>query len=149
LCIDRITDQGLPPILSLEAWAARQGRTTDAAVHGHIHAGLRSAPTTKTYKRWNERELSRLQNASDETKRLYAAAVARGEIRSPQSLSRRERLELTAAGHPDNPSVQAARRILAQMQGTSVQPTGGAGTESVVVDGVPEIAEAVRLGRSP
>ena len=117
MCTDRNKDQGLPPVISLEAWAARQGgRITDSHVDGHIHAGLRSAPTTKTYRRWNELELRRLQTASDETKRLYEAAIARGEIRSPKSLSRRERLELTAAGHPDNPSVQAARRLLAQAQ---------------------------------
>ena len=39
----------------------------------------------------------------------YAAAVADGRVRPPTRL---ERLRKTAAGHPDNPSVQAARRLL-------------------------------------
>jgi hypothetical protein len=42
----------------------------------------------------------------------YQAALARGEVREP---TRRERLEAAAKGHPDNPSVQAARRLLAKL----------------------------------
>jgi len=39
----------------------------------------------------------------------YDRLVAAGEIRPP---TRKERLERTAAGHPDRADVQAARRIL-------------------------------------
>lgn len=45
----------------------------------------------------------------------YQAAVEAGEIQQPR-LSHAERLTLTAAGHPDNPSVQAAHRLLIKIQ---------------------------------
>lgn len=47
--------------------------------------------------------------------RAYQAAVEDGEIEQPH-MSHVERLTLTAAGHPDNPSVQAAQRLLAKLQ---------------------------------
>ncbi len=76
-----------------------------AAVDSHIHAGLRSAPQTKTYRRWNARELSRLQAERD---------AARAEY-EPTPESRIERLQAAAAGHPDNASTQAAQRLLAEL----------------------------------
>ena len=94
---------------TLEAFAAERGLITDADVQGHIHAGLRSAPTTKTYRRWNERRLAELQAARDATKRMYEAAIASGTVK-PLLPS----LERTAAGHPDNPSTQAAQRVIAK-----------------------------------
>jgi len=45
----------------------------------------------------------------------YLASVESGEIEQP-NLSHAERLTLTASGHPDNPSVQAAQRLLAKIQ---------------------------------
>ena len=41
----------------------------------------------------------------------YEAAVEAGDVRPP---TRIERLKATANGHPDNASVQAARRILSK-----------------------------------
>jgi hypothetical protein len=49
------------------------------------------------------------QALRDRLRAEYAAEVAAGRIRPP---TRRERLERTAAGHPDNPSTHAARRLL-------------------------------------
>lgn len=48
----------------------------------------------------------------------YAAKVAAGELREP---THRERLEEAAAGHPDRPDVQAARRLLAKLNGQGAQ----------------------------
>ena len=45
----------------------------------------------------------------------YAAKVQSGEIVPP---SRAQRLERIAAGHPDNPSTQAARRLLEKLNKT-------------------------------
>lgn len=84
----------------------------DAELRGHIHAGLRSAPTTKSYKRWYDRRLNELFAMREAAYREYYAAVDSGEIVVSKP-SRIERLRATAAGHPDNPSVQAARRLLA------------------------------------
>jgi len=96
-------------IQTLEAFAAERGMKTDADVQGHIHAGLRSAPTTKTYARWNARALAELQAAAAATKAAYRAAIDAGEIDAP-----RRTLADAAAGHPDNASTQAAIRMLAK-----------------------------------
>jgi len=76
----------------------------DAEVQGHIHAGLRSAPETKTYKRWYARKLTELQDARD---------AAREEWRkvAPPEPTYREKLIAGANGHPDLESTQAARRL--------------------------------------
>lgn len=102
-----------PPVMTFAEFATSRGLTTDYDVQGHIHAGLRSAPQTKTYRRWNARKLEELQNARDEAKRLYQAAVDAHEITTPV-LSSTERLLMIANGHPDNESTQAARRLLAE-----------------------------------
>jgi hypothetical protein len=96
-------------------FCTQRGLTTDYDVESHIHAGLRSAPTTKTYKRWFEKRLNDLQGARDYAKAEYAKAIASGEIVVANE-TRRERLMRLAEGHPDNESVQAARRLLAKMQ---------------------------------
>lgn len=99
------------PIQTFEQFVADRGLTGDADVQGHIHAGLRSAPTTKTYARWNAKKLRELQDARTDARRLYRAAIERGEIRAPTFW---ENLQATAEGHSDNESVQAARRVLAK-----------------------------------
>jgi hypothetical protein len=94
--------------LNLEQFAREVGGTTDADVQGHIHAGLRSAPTTKTYKRFFERKLRELQAARDATVARYRAGLAAGEFRAPAPPS----LEETARG--DDEAAAAARRVLAK-----------------------------------
>lgn len=76
----------------------------DAEVQGHIHAGLRSAPTSKRYQRWYYSHLTKLQDERDIAKAEWDAV-------KPPPPSRRERLIDIANGHPDNPSTQAARRL--------------------------------------
>lgn len=51
------------------------------------------------------------QKKRAEAKAEYAELVARGEVRPPSSI---EESLITASGHPDNPSTQAARRVLAK-----------------------------------
>lgn len=95
---------------NLAQFAAERGLVTEHDVQSHIHAGLRSAPTTKSYARWFEKRLAALQKARDETRAAYDAAVLAGELTPPA----RPTLEEKASGHPDNPSTQAARRLLAK-----------------------------------
>jgi len=102
------------PTMTLAQWAHANGRITTADVASHIHAGLRSMPTTKTYARWNARELARLQAARDATHTDYRAAIDAGLVRPPSELSAMDKWRRIAAGCPDNESVQAARRILAK-----------------------------------
>lgn len=96
-------------VQSLDQFAAERGLVTDAEVQGHIHAGLRCAPDTKTFRRFFSRRLTELQNARDAVRDQYREAIARGEVRD---FTREEALAMTAGGHDDNPAVQAARRIL-------------------------------------
>lgn len=107
-------------VMTFDQFMALKGLDGTPDVDSHIHAGLRCAPQTKTYKRWNRAELERLQTRRDEMRedamRLYAKAIESGEIREP---TRRERLSITASGNPDNPSVRAARNLLKKNYGVS------------------------------
>jgi hypothetical protein len=98
-----------PRAMTVAEFATERGLVWHAEVDGHLHAGLRAAGQPKTYHRWFARRLKELQDAREATRQAYAAAVASGEIQPP---TEHDRLEATAAGHPDNPSVQAARRLL-------------------------------------
>jgi len=100
--------RGIVRELSFVQWAKENGFVTDADVQAHIHAGLRSAPSTKTFGTWYHQRLTMLQTLRDYAKQEYVKAIESGEITEPRKLS----LEEKADGHPDNPSVQAAKRIL-------------------------------------
>jgi hypothetical protein len=53
-----------------------------------------------------------VERRRNELRQSYADEVEAGTVRPP---SRVERLKRTAQGHPDNESVQAARRLLKKM----------------------------------
>jgi hypothetical protein len=95
--------------MTLVEFAVERGLLTTADVDAHIHGGLRSKPQTKSYQRWYDKKLIKLQRQRDATTAAYLAAVAAGEV---LAFGRLERLIATASGHPDNESVQAARRLL-------------------------------------
>src|SRR3546814_7432854 len=77
--LDRDTT-GAVPVQSLDAFACERGLVTMAEARGHIHAGLRSAPTTKTFRRWYESETRRLLIEAGRTSSLYQAAIDAGTI---------------------------------------------------------------------
>jgi hypothetical protein len=54
-----------PVQMSANQFCAQNGYASDFEVLGHIHAGLRSAPTSKTYRRWYERKTRELQASRD------------------------------------------------------------------------------------
>ncbi|MGB6103636.1 MAG: hypothetical protein WBF88_07280 [Pusillimonas sp.] len=99
----------MKPSINFVQFAKEHGLPTSHDVESHIHAGLRSKPTTKTYQRWFDKELARLQTGRDEAMRLFREAVASGEIADSDAVRNTER---AAQGHPDNRSTQAARRLL-------------------------------------
>jgi len=76
----------------------------DAEVQGHIHAGLRSAPTSKVYKRWYEKRLVELQDARDKAREEWRKVA-------PPEPSYRDKLIMAANGHEDLESTKAARRL--------------------------------------
>lgn len=92
--------------MTLAEFAAATGGKTDLDVQGHIHAGLRSAPTTKTYRRWFDKRLADLQAQRDATRAAYKAAVAAGEIQAPK----KQTTEEIAMGSGER--AEAARRCL-------------------------------------
>ena len=96
--------------LSFEQFAKRHGLTTDHDVLSHIHAGLRSAPTTKTYKRRFDATLTDLQRKRDEAKEAYRRALMTGDVVSPL----RPTIYEIAEGHPDLEATKAARRLIAK-----------------------------------
>jgi hypothetical protein len=112
--------------LNLEQFSRLVGGTTSADVLGHIHAGLRSAPQTKTHKRFMERRYHELQEAVAATKEAYEQGIVEGRILRPRPLTLEER----ASGHPDNPSVQAARRILERRRQNAGTPPAATGSNS-------------------
>jgi hypothetical protein len=100
-------------------FASERGLVTEYDVLSHIHAGLRSMPTTKAYARRNGQELQRLQRARDATAEAYKQAVAAGDVIPPPKPTLQER----AAGHPDLPSTQAAIRLLEKRAQKGQAPT--------------------------
>lgn len=109
----------MTPRMNLTQYAVSVGLPTTADVESHIHAGLRSRPTTKTYQRWFDARMRQLQDGRDEAVRRFRAAVAAGEIVDADA---DVDLERKAGGHPDNRSTQAARRLLAKRR---AQEQGG------------------------
>lgn len=126
-----ILDNQAAKVQTLEQFAKERGLVTTADVQSHIHAGLRSAPDSKAHKRRYEKELQRLQNERDATTKAYQDAVARGEVRD---LTPAERLAKAAEGHPDNPSTQAAQRVLEKRKARGALPASG--THDIDVRGV-------------
>ena len=102
-------------VLSFEQYAALKG--CSRANLGE--AGLHKAHTRISRKQWDgmvkkqsEKDGEWLVNWN-RLRREYEDEVTRGTIRPP---SRIDRLRITAAGHPDNDSTQAARRILKKIE---------------------------------
>lgn len=107
--IGRSTAQ--PEVLALESFLTQRG-----AGRSEIgDAGMHKRGRNQTGKMW-DRIVDR-QALSDavvvqrrhELRAEYESLVAAGSIRPP---TKDERLAKVAQGHPDNPSVQAARRVL-------------------------------------
>lgn len=100
-----------PRVVSLDEFLAERGAGAsergDSGLHSPAaHVAARTRQDQVDRQRARDFELDARRTALREE---YYQAIKSGEIRAP---TRREMLERTAAGHPDNPSVQAARRLL-------------------------------------
>ena len=122
----RMTEEQQPDRLSYEQYAAKHGLVTDYDVQGHIHGGLMAAHMPKSYHRRFQKRLIELQEARAEGKRRYAAAIAAGEVEPHPAASLFDSLVSRAAGDPDMPSTQAAKRILEKRQAAIAKATGRA-----------------------
>lgn len=104
-----------PRVLSFDQFAAEQGYGESFISEPGMHRGR--AGQSERAKRAALARLAKLNAEHSAIRRelilAYARKIDAGEIRPP---THRERLEQIAAGHPDNPSVQASRRLLARLK---------------------------------
>lgn len=104
-----------PKVMDFETFAALHGASRQAVGDAGLHNPAGHMPAS-TWRRWIADQVKRDEDwfrRREELRAEFAAAVARGEIREPTGL---ERLHANASGDPENPSVQAARRILAKRE---------------------------------
>lgn len=78
--------------------------SADTEANLFITQSLRCKPQSKTFNRWFDKKYAELRAERARTKAGYDAV-------KPAEAPRKQRLIETAQGHPDNASVQAARRI--------------------------------------
>lgn len=126
-----------PKEMSLEEFASKTGGKTRADSMGlAIEMSRQPNGRTKAGDRRNEKRLKELQNQVSNTKAQYEAAIKSGQIKAPvHSIAR------TAQGHPDNPAVQAAQRLMAKNAARKAAAAQGDGA-------VVNISMAGRRGRS-
>jgi len=114
---------GETKIIDFESFAASKS----ASNSDMGEAGLHKRRCGESKKSWRRKvEAQRTKDAEwmrrrDAARSEYRAAVDSGAMRP---LTRRERTERIASGHPDNPSVQAARRMLAKWNGHNAASSG-------------------------
>lgn len=96
-----------PEEMSYERFCMLNKLTDRADVFGHIYASQRSCPTTKSFHRWNNREVNRLMREQEESFKLWRKAIASGEILEPKEPTLDEQCE----GMPDLACTQAAIRV--------------------------------------
>lgn len=85
------------------------GKTRDDSMSAAIEISRQPRGRTKAGDRRNEARLKKIQDDVRATDKAYDAAVKSGKIKPPT-----RRLADIASGHPDNASVQAARRLQAK-----------------------------------
>jgi HD superfamily phosphodiesterase len=99
-----------PQKLSLNQFLGRCGLSRPPAEHGFLRAtSSMSAAALKRAQKWHRQALVEYGIQREAAIAAYNALVEAGEIVDPDQT---ERLERKAQGHPDNDSVQAARRVL-------------------------------------
>ncbi len=105
-----------PDVMTYEQFAAKSGAPGMLEEHGALR--FPHGITERQQKKLRKANAAKLEagiTESKATREAYNQAIKSGQIRPP---SRIESLMATAKGHSDNPSVQAARRIL-KKQGLS------------------------------
>jgi hypothetical protein len=106
----QIAQRKQPKEMSIEEFARKTGGTTSAdRMSLAIEASRRPHGVTKANSRRYEQAYRNMDAKVKSTERAYQEAIKSGRIKAPtNSLAR------TAQGHPDNPAVQAAQRLLAK-----------------------------------
>lgn len=110
--IERAVADGLDAVADLDDFRDRLGVARPLEEHGAFTRGRRPKSQERRENKMALERCARLRAQQIASAEAFDTMLADGRLRL---LTRRERLEQTAAGHPDNGSVQAARRILARM----------------------------------
>jgi hypothetical protein len=105
-------------VLTFEEFAAQRGLQPDWGDAG-MHSGASHVSKTarKRHMKMVAKKDEALTVARERLREVYQTRVDMGLIRQP---SHYERIRKTAMGHPDNQSVQAARRILKSRYGEEI-----------------------------
>lgn len=115
-----MTERTMKRVQNIVQFCKMHGFSTDYDVLGHIHAGLRSAPQTKTYQRWNEKTLAGLKASRDAGIKAYRLAVERGDVVPPPKQTWEE-----LAAYPETERGQAAARLIEKRAARREIFTGG------------------------
>lgn len=110
-----------PVVMSEDEYLASKGLNGNMTDYMLDKLRIPHSETTRQQKQ-REKEAARVRadfdNQKEEARKEYRQKIARGELREPTKQEAKEReiakLIKTANGHEDNPSVQAARRLLAK-----------------------------------
>jgi hypothetical protein len=105
------------PVMNFAQFCKVRGLTGDHDVLGHAHEGLGCRRPSKAAEKRHKARLRQLQDARDDARREYFAAIDRGEIAAQP----RRTTEQIAAGDPDKKSTQAAIRILEKRKARAAQ----------------------------
>lgn len=107
--IAKARKMGIESVAGLEDFREKLG-VPQAITSAYVERGHVSKPAKRAATRRMLEEIAQVEAAQSAAAAAYEQLLAAGTIRR---LGRRERLEEVASGHPDNPSTQAARRLLA------------------------------------
>lgn len=106
--------------MNFAQYCKARGLTGDHDVLGHAHEGLGCRRPSKAAEKRHRARLRQLQDARDDARREYFAAIDRGEIAAPP----RRTTEEIAAGDPGKKSTQAAIRILKKRNAQEMRQGG-------------------------
>jgi hypothetical protein len=122
-----IQQRKAPREMNLEQFARQTGgKTRLDGMSNAIEVSRQPHGRTKAGDRRNGARTAALNKEIADTKAAYGAAIKSGKIKAPvDSLARK------AQGHPDNPAVQAAQRILAKNAARKAAAASRADTASV------------------
>ncbi len=114
--IERAQTRGLDAVADLSHFRDLLGVPRGLDDHNFFTRGRRPKTQERIQTKQMQERLAMITAQQAASSEAFTVMLADGRLRR---LTRRERLERIGAGHDDNESVQAARRILAQMDTTA------------------------------
>lgn len=104
-------EKGITKVADVTDFLYRLGVPGFLEDHSFFTPGARSKAATRRRNKMLQEQSARIMRSRDAARDAFNEMLESKEI---QLMTRLEKLQETAKGHPDNPSVQAARRLLAK-----------------------------------